>query len=91
MAPFDRGRDGVGACHPVQSAFRRDHRFGPAVRRIGVAFDVAEGLQAVSFADPRSEVAYGYTRRRFSFATGGGAAENRRLAAVVLRAAEATR
>ncbi|WP_307712515.1 hypothetical protein [Streptomyces sp. V4I23] len=56
-----------------------------------MAFDVAEGLQAVSFADPRSEVAYGYTRRRFSFATGGGAAENRRLAAVVLRAAEATR
>ncbi len=46
----------------------------------------AAGSQA--FADPRSGVAYGYTRRRF-FYPGGPAPENARLAAAVLRAAGA--
>lgn len=45
----------------------------------------AAGCQA--FADPRSGVAYGYTRRRFAFPPGGGAPENHRLAAAVLLAA----
>ncbi|MGW7380119.1 serine hydrolase domain-containing protein [Streptomyces sp. NPDC054794] len=44
----------------------------------------AAGSQA--FADPRSGVAYGYTRRRFAF-PGGAAAENDRLAGAVHRAA----
>lgn len=46
----------------------------------------AAGSQA--FADPRSGVAYGYTRRRFAY-PGGAAPENERLAAAVLRAAGA--
>ncbi|MCX4761684.1 beta-lactamase family protein [Streptomyces sp. NBC_01275] len=44
----------------------------------------AAGSQA--FADPRSGLAYGYTRRRFVF-PGGSAPENNRLAAAVHRAA----
>jgi CubicO group peptidase (beta-lactamase class C family) len=44
----------------------------------------AGGCQA--FADPRSGLAYGYTRRRFAF-PGGAAPENNRLAAAVHRAA----
>ncbi|MEU0003493.1 serine hydrolase domain-containing protein [Streptomyces sp. NPDC006314] len=44
----------------------------------------ANGVQ--SFADPRSGLAYGYTRRRFVF-PGGAAPENDRLAAAVHRAA----
>ncbi|MEU4109528.1 serine hydrolase domain-containing protein [Streptomyces sp. NPDC027717] len=44
----------------------------------------AAGSQA--FADPRSGLAYGYTRRRFAH-PGGAAAENDRLAAAVHRAA----
>ncbi|MEU3828856.1 serine hydrolase domain-containing protein [Streptomyces sp. NPDC029080] len=42
-----------------------------------------------SFADPRSGLAYGYTRRRFAY-PGGAAPENARLAAAVHRAARAT-
>lgn len=44
----------------------------------------AGGCQA--FADPRSGLAYGYTRRRFAF-PGGAATENKRLVAAVHRAA----
>jgi CubicO group peptidase (beta-lactamase class C family) len=44
----------------------------------------AGGCQA--FADPRSGLAYGYTRRRFAF-PGGAAPENDRLAGAVHRAA----
>lgn len=44
----------------------------------------ASGCQA--FADPRSGLAYGYTRRRFAF-PGGSAPENDRLAGAVHRAA----
>lgn len=44
----------------------------------------AGGCQA--FADPRSGLAYGYTRRRFAF-PGGSAPENDRLAAAVHGAA----
>ncbi|CAM5498991.1 hypothetical protein SALBM135S_02216 [Streptomyces alboniger] len=44
----------------------------------------AGGSQA--FADPRSGLAYGYTRRRFAF-PGGPAAENERLVRVVHEAA----
>ncbi|MDH6123904.1 serine hydrolase domain-containing protein [Kitasatospora sp. GP82] len=46
----------------------------------------ASGSQA--FADPRSGVAYAYTRRRFAFPPSGGSPENDRLAAAVLRAAD---
>ncbi|WP_433244353.1 serine hydrolase domain-containing protein [Streptosporangium sp. CA-135522] len=53
------------------------------------AFGHSGAVGAQSFADPRSGVAYGYTRRRFSFGGGGGAPENHRLAAAVLRAATA--
>ncbi|MGW2699124.1 serine hydrolase domain-containing protein [Streptomyces sp. NPDC001340] len=44
----------------------------------------AAGSQA--FADPRSGLAYGYTRRRFAF-PGGAAPENEKLVALVHRAA----
>ncbi|MFI1763106.1 serine hydrolase domain-containing protein [Streptomyces sp. NPDC020800] len=47
----------------------------------------AAGSQA--FADPRSGLAYGYTRRRFAF-PGGAAPENDRLARAVHRAALAS-
>jgi CubicO group peptidase (beta-lactamase class C family) len=47
----------------------------------------ASGSQA--FADPRSGLAYGYTRRRFAF-PGGAAPENDRLARAVHTAALAT-
>ncbi|ARP70064.1 EstA family serine hydrolase [Streptomyces pluripotens] len=46
----------------------------------------ANGTQA--FADPRSRLAYGYTRRRFAF-PGGAAPENDRLAQAAHRAAAA--
>lgn len=55
------------------------------------AFGHSGAVGAQSFADPRSGVAYAYTRRRFIFGAGGGAPENHRLAAAVLRAAEAAR
>jgi CubicO group peptidase (beta-lactamase class C family) len=48
----------------------------------------AAGSQA--FADPRSGLAYGYTRRRFAF-PGGAAPENDRLALAVHRAVLAIR
>ncbi|MDF2706154.1 MAG: EstA family serine hydrolase [Nonomuraea muscovyensis] len=51
------------------------------------AFGHSGAVGAQSFADPRSGVAYAYTRRRFAFGGGGGAAENHRLAAAVIRAA----
>ncbi|MFC9926119.1 serine hydrolase domain-containing protein [Streptomyces sp. NPDC127190] len=45
---------------------------------------------SLGFADPDSGIAYGYTRRRFAFPSGVGAAvENGRLAQSVLRAAGA--
>ncbi|OIJ66228.1 serine hydrolase domain-containing protein [Streptomyces mangrovisoli] len=47
----------------------------------------ANGCQG--FADPRSGLAYGYTRRRYAF-PGGAAPENDRLARAVHRAAPAT-
>lgn len=51
------------------------------------AFGHSGAVGAQSFADPRSGIAYAYTRRRFSFGGGGGAPENRRLVASVMRAA----
>ncbi|MER6399742.1 hypothetical protein ABT263_27385 [Kitasatospora sp. NPDC001603] len=50
------------------------------------AFGHSGAVGAQSFADPRSGVAYGYTRRRFG-TEGGGAPETHALAAAVLRAA----
>ncbi|MEU6577430.1 serine hydrolase domain-containing protein [Streptomyces sp. NPDC046805] len=47
----------------------------------------AAGCQA--FADPRSGLAYGYTRRRFTY-PGGAAPENNRLAKAVHQAAQAS-
>ncbi|MEU4547516.1 serine hydrolase domain-containing protein [Nonomuraea dietziae] len=52
------------------------------------AFGHSGAVGAQSFADPRSGIAYAYTRRRFSFGGGGGAPENRRLVASVVRAAK---
>ncbi|MBB3725422.1 hypothetical protein [Nonomuraea dietziae] len=51
------------------------------------AFGHSGAVGAQSFADPRSGIAYACTRRRFSFGGGGGAPENRRLVASVMRAA----
>lgn len=50
------------------------------------AFGHNGAVGAVSFADPRSGVAYSYTRRRLA-PTGPFTPENARLAAAVLRAA----
>ncbi|WP_406195337.1 beta-lactamase family protein [Kitasatospora sp. NBC_01560] len=55
------------------------------------AFGHSGAVGAQSFADPRSGIAYSYTRRRFAFGEGGGAAENHRLAAAAVRAATAAR
>lgn len=43
---------------------------------------------SLGFADPRSGVAYGYTRDRLAQPYGGGAAENDQLVAAVLQAAD---
>ena len=51
------------------------------------AFGHSGSAGSEAFADPRSGVAYGYTRRRFAFFF--SAPENDRLAAAVLRAAAA--
>ncbi|CAL9634905.1 serine hydrolase domain-containing protein [Streptomyces sp. enrichment culture] len=51
------------------------------------AFGHSGAVGAQSFADPRSGIAYSYTRRRFSFGGGGGAPENRELVATVLASA----
>ncbi|GAA4888837.1 serine hydrolase domain-containing protein [Streptomyces coeruleoprunus] len=53
------------------------------------AFGHSGAVGAQSFADPRSGVAYAYTRRRFLYGAGGGAPENHRLVAAVIRAATA--
>ncbi|MFF2660091.1 serine hydrolase domain-containing protein [Kitasatospora sp. NPDC058032] len=53
------------------------------------AFGHSGASGAQSFADPRSGVAYGYTRRRFTSLPLGP--ENHRLAEAVVRAAEAVR
>ncbi|MFJ8435545.1 serine hydrolase domain-containing protein [Kitasatospora sp. NPDC094019] len=53
------------------------------------AFGHSGAVGAQSFADPRSGVAYGYTRRRFSAIPLGP--ENHRLAGAVVRAAGAVR
>ncbi|MEV3993965.1 serine hydrolase domain-containing protein [Streptomyces sp. NPDC049837] len=56
--------------------------------RLGTdAFGHSGAVGAQSFADPRSGIAYSYTRRRFSFGGGGGAPENRELIETVLRSA----
>ncbi|WP_327672246.1 MULTISPECIES: serine hydrolase domain-containing protein [unclassified Streptomyces] len=51
------------------------------------AFGHAGAAGSEAFADPRTGLAYGYTRRRFGF-PGGPAPENQRLVAAVARAAE---
>ncbi|WP_406340259.1 serine hydrolase domain-containing protein [Streptomyces sp. NBC_00648] len=51
------------------------------------AFGHSGAVGAQSFADPRSGIAYSYTRRRFSFGGGGGAPENRDLIATVVESA----
>jgi CubicO group peptidase (beta-lactamase class C family) len=54
------------------------------------AFGHSGAAGSLAFADPRSGLAYAYTRRRFAF-PGGAAPENERLVAAVLRAAAAAR
>ncbi|WP_445279546.1 serine hydrolase domain-containing protein [Streptomyces sp. DSM 118148] len=61
-----------------------DDTWHPFLGAGAIGHSGAAGSQA--FADPRSGLAYGYTRRRFAF-PGGSAAENDRLAAAVHRAA----
>lgn len=55
----------------------------PVLGRRSFGHSGAVGAQA--FADPDSGIAYGYTRRRFSFGGGGGAPEDRRLIEAVAR------
>ncbi|MFG3054634.1 serine hydrolase domain-containing protein [Kitasatospora sp. NPDC048239] len=69
--------------------FEAQHSRYPFLGRDAFGHSGAVGAQ--SFADPRSGVGYSYTRRRFGFGDGGGAVENHRLAAAVVRAAEAAR
>lgn len=52
------------------------------------AFGHSGAAGAQAFADPQTGVAYAYTRRRFHFPPSGGAPENHRLAASVLKAAK---
>ncbi|MFE9673129.1 serine hydrolase domain-containing protein [Streptomyces sp. NPDC006259] len=53
------------------------------------AFGHSGAAGSQGFADPRSGVAYGYTRRRFAF-PGGPAVENERFVAAVQRAVSAS-
>ncbi|MFF5788419.1 serine hydrolase domain-containing protein [Streptomyces sp. NPDC012693] len=61
----------------------------PALSAAAVGHSGAPGTQ--SFADPATGLAYSYTRRRFAFAGGPGAAENARLVPVVVEAAASRR
>ncbi|MFF4233750.1 hypothetical protein [Streptomyces sp. NPDC001820] len=69
-------------------------QFGLGFQAMGVqypfvgadAFGHSSAAGAQAFADPRSGVAYGYVRRRFT-SPGGAAPGNERLAAAVVRAA----
>jgi CubicO group peptidase (beta-lactamase class C family) len=71
----------------------RDH-FALGFETVGVrypflgpdAFGHSGAAGSLAFADPRSGIAYGYTRRRFAFPPGGGAAENYRLIAAIRQA-----
>ncbi|MCF2529590.1 serine hydrolase domain-containing protein [Yinghuangia soli] len=54
----------------------------------GTAFGHSGAAGSQAFADPASGVAYGYTRRRFHYPPSGGAPENDRFAAAIVRAAE---
>lgn len=71
---FGIGFESYGARYP----FLGDDAFGHS----GVAGSLA-------LAEPRSGIAYGYTRRRFASPPGGGAPESHRLLTAVLRAAAA--
>jgi hypothetical protein len=51
------------------------------------AFGHSSAAGAQAFAGPHSGVTYGYVRRRFQYPPEGGALENERLAAAVIRAA----
>lgn len=59
----------------------------PALGATAFGHSGAAGSEA--FADPRTGLTYGYTRRRFAF-PGGAAPENQRLVAAVARAADPT-
>ncbi|MEV0149465.1 MULTISPECIES: serine hydrolase domain-containing protein [unclassified Nonomuraea] len=50
------------------------------------AFGHSGAVGAQSFADPGSNIAYSYTRRRFTIGEGGAAPENRRLIDAVMHA-----
>ncbi|MGA5062319.1 serine hydrolase domain-containing protein [Streptomyces exfoliatus] len=57
----------------------------PALSPAAIGHSGAPGSQA--FADPATGLAYSYTRRRFGFMAGPGAAENDRLVPTVVEAA----
>ncbi|MFD3536302.1 serine hydrolase domain-containing protein [Streptomyces sp. NPDC058664] len=57
----------------------------PSLGPAAVGHSGAPGSQA--FADPATGLAYSYTRRRFGFMSGPGAAENNRLVPAVVEAA----
>lgn len=66
--------------------FETSHVRYPFLGETAFGHSGAAGSQA--FADPASGVAYGYTRRRFHFPPSGGAPENDRFAAAIVRAAK---
>ncbi|MEU1459208.1 serine hydrolase domain-containing protein [Streptomyces sp. NPDC005727] len=84
--PHSTGYDLVARAHKSYGLGFQDtaDTWHPFLGAGAIGHSGAAGSQA--FADPRSGLAYGYTRRRFAF-PGGSAAENDRLAAAVHRAA----
>ncbi|MEV7241589.1 serine hydrolase domain-containing protein [Streptomyces sp. NPDC093248] len=87
--PHSTGYDLVARAHKSYGLGFQDtaDTWHPFLGAGAIGHSGAAGSQA--FADPRSGLAYGYTRRRCAF-PGGSAAENDRLAAAVHRAALTT-
>jgi CubicO group peptidase (beta-lactamase class C family) len=86
----------AGGPAPDLVAGRRGNQFGLGFEAMTThypflgpdAFGHFGAAGSLGFADPRSGVAYGYVRDRLAQPYGGGATENDRLAAAVIRAAD---
>lgn len=84
--PYSTGIDRVtGEDHAFGLGFEAQGLRYPGLSRLAFGHSGAAGAQG--FADPELDLAYGYSRSRFHFPPGGGAAENDGFVAALVEAA----